>query len=58
MRPIALAIFIDANVAIYSGGRPHPLKEPRTAIIGTVAQSANEFISDAEVLQELPHVYI
>jgi predicted nucleic acid-binding protein len=58
MRPIGLAIFIDANVPPLFGRSPSSLREPRTAILGTVAQSANEFITDAEVLQELLHVYI
>jgi uncharacterized protein len=58
MRPTALAIYIDANVAIYSGGGPHPLKEPCSDFLEFVSQRAWDFVTCAEVLQELLHVYM
>jgi predicted nucleic acid-binding protein len=53
-----LAIFIDANVPIYAAGRPHPLKQPCIEVGHLVAAHPNEFVTDAEVLQELLHHYL
>ena len=50
--------FIDANVPIYAAGRPHPLKEPSIRILLLVAEHPSEFVTDAEVLQELLHRYL
>ena len=48
-------IFIDANIPIYSGGRPHPLREPARAVLRFAAEAHGSFFTDAEVLQELLH---
>jgi predicted nucleic acid-binding protein len=51
-------LFLDANVPIYAAGRPHPLKEPCAQILALVARHPREFVTDAEVLQELLHRYL
>ena len=55
MTPVA---FIDTNVPIYAAGRAHPLKEPCAQILLLVAEHAQAFVTDAEVLQELLHRYL
>ena len=50
--------FLDANVAIYVTGRPHPLKEPSTWVFELVARRPDAFVTDAEVLQELLHRFV
>jgi predicted nucleic acid-binding protein len=52
------AIFVDANVPIYAAGRPHPLKAPCAEILVLIAQKPEEFVTDAEILQELLHRYL
>jgi predicted nucleic acid-binding protein len=49
--------FLDANVPIYSAGRPHPLKEPCIQVLDLAADHREAFVTDAEVLQELLHRY-
>ncbi len=51
-------IFLDTNVPIYAAGRPHPLKAPCAEILVLAAQQPHEFLTDAEVLQELLHRYL
>jgi predicted nucleic acid-binding protein len=58
MRRIALAIYVDANVPIYAGGGAHPLKGVCTEVLDLVSQRPSDFITSAEVLQELIHVYL
>lgn len=55
MSPAAL---IDANVPIYAAGVPHPLKDPCKQILLLAAERFTEFVTDAEVLQELLHRYL
>jgi len=50
--------FLDANIAIYAAGRPHPLKEPCARIVTLVARHPGAFVTDAEVLQELLHRFL
>lgn len=53
----ATKIFVDANIPIYAGGRPHALKEPCGQILLLIARAPDAFFADAEVLQELLHRY-
>lgn len=50
--------FLDANVPIYSAGRPHRLKEPCALVLLLAAERPAAFVTDAEVLQELLHRYL
>ena len=50
--------FVDANIPIYAAGRDHEYKEPCARIIRVIANSPANFITDAEVLQELMHHYL
>ena len=49
--------FLDANLPIYAAGRPHSLKIPCEDVLAFVSQHEGRFITSAEVLQELVHVY-
>jgi predicted nucleic acid-binding protein len=51
-------VFIDANVFIYTAGRPHPLKAPCGRVIDLVSKHPDAFFTDAEVFQETLHRYI
>ena len=48
---------IDTNIIIYAVGRPHPYKEPCARILRDASADADAYTIDAEVLQELLHVY-
>ncbi len=50
--------FIDANVAIYAGGRGHPYKAQCAQVLQLVAAHLARFITNAEVIQELLHHYL
>ncbi len=54
---MALAL-IDANVPIYAAGRAHPLKGPCASVLQLAAEMPGQFLTDAEVLQELLHYYL
>ncbi len=51
-------VFLDANVPIYSAGRPHPLKGPCGRIVLLASGYPDAFVTDAEVLQEMLHRFI
>jgi predicted nucleic acid-binding protein len=51
-------IFIDANIPMYAGGRPHPLKAPCVQILILARDQPQAFCTDAEVLQEILHRYV
>lgn len=51
-------IFLDANVPMYAGGRPHALKQPSIDVLALAADSPYRFVTDAEVLQEILHRYL
>ena len=50
--------FVDTNIPIYAAGGDHPCKEPCARIIRNIADSPVQYISNAEVLQELMHHYL
>ena len=52
------AVFIDANVPIYAAGRDHPYTEPCSRILRMAGDDPQAFVTDAEVLQELVHLYL
>jgi len=51
-----MALFLDTNVFLYAAGGPHPLKEPCSTILKSVADGTVEAVVDTEVLQELLYV--
>lgn len=51
-------IFLDANVFIYATGRPHPLKQPSGEVLLLAASHPEQFLTSAEVIQELIHRFM
>lgn len=49
-------IFLDANIALYAAGNPHPLKGPCVRLLEAASTAADAFLTSAEVLQEVLHV--
>lgn len=49
--------FIDANIPMYSNGRPDPYKMPCTRILNMIADDEIYGISSVEVFQEILHRY-
>ena len=52
------AVFIDANIPIYAAGRDHPYKQPCARILRIMGDDPESFFTDAEVFQELVHIYL
>ena len=48
---------IDANIAIYAHGAPHPYRESCRYIMDWLETEAADYAVDAETLQEIRHVY-
>ncbi len=48
---------IDTNVFVYAVGRPDPYKESCRKIMQALLKGAHQYLTDAEVLQEILHVY-
>ena len=48
---------IDANVVIYTAGKAHPLLEEARKVLDRIAEGTSHANTDAEVLQEILHVY-
>lgn len=42
---------------MYAAGAPHPLREPSLAVMDLVARNGAEFLTDAEIFQEILHRY-
>ena len=49
--------FLDTNVPLYAAGGPHPQREPCIEVLGLAADFPSNFITNAEVLQEVLHHY-
>jgi uncharacterized protein len=49
--------FIDANIVLYSVGKPHPLKAPCLAVMEDLARRTILSATNIEVLQEILHIY-
>jgi predicted nucleic acid-binding protein len=52
-----ISYFIDANILVYSVGKPHILKSPCLAIIEDMARRTVTSATNVEVLQEILHIY-
>ncbi len=48
---------IDTNVIVYAVGKAHPLREGARQVLDRVGEGALQANIDAEVLQEILHVY-
>ena len=48
---------IDANIVIYAAGKAHPLQEEARKVLDRIAEGTLHANTDAEVLQEILHVY-
>lgn len=48
---------IDTNVIVYAVGKAHPLREGARKVLDQVGEGTLEANIDAEVLQEILHVY-
>ncbi|HET7738172.1 MAG TPA: type II toxin-antitoxin system VapC family toxin [Tepidiformaceae bacterium] len=42
---------------MYAAGAPHRLREPSLAVMGLLARHGSEFVTDAEIFQEILHRY-
>ena len=49
--------FIETNVFLFAVGRPHPLREEALRLLDRGMRSSTEFVTSAEVLQEVLHVF-
>lgn len=49
-------IFLDTSVPLYAVGPPSRYREPCRQLLLAVANAANNFVTDVEVLQEVLHV--
>jgi predicted nucleic acid-binding protein len=50
-------IFLDANVFLYAAGAAHPLKAACTDLLHRTATGAITATTNAEVVQEILHIY-
>lgn len=48
---------IDTNVIVYAVGKAHPLREGAREVLDQIVEGALQANIDAEVLQEILHVY-
>ena len=51
-------IFVDANTPMYTVGAEHPLKDPSIKVLRLIQESPSNFLTSAEVLQEIIHRYL
>ncbi len=51
-------VFIDANVARYAAGHPHPLTGACARTLRLATERPRTFFTAAEVLQEYLHQYL
>lgn len=56
-RGLSPTAFLDTNVPIYAAGAPHPHREPCIEVLSLASGHPQNFITNAEVLQELLHHY-
>ena len=49
--------FLDTNVPLYAAGAPHSHREPCIEVLRLAADYPRNFVTNAEVLQELLHRY-
>ena len=48
---------IDTNVFVYAVGKPDPYRQPCRKIMQALLKGGHQYLTDAEVLQEILHVY-
>ena len=48
---------LDANVFVYAVSRPDPYREPSRRIMRALLEGSHQYLTDAEALQEILHVY-
>jgi predicted nucleic acid-binding protein len=48
---------VDANVFMYTAGRPHPLREPCRQALEAALNTRVRLVTDSEVLQEILYRY-
>lgn len=51
-------IFLDTNIPMYASGADDPYRAPCVRVLRLVERSRSEFITNAEVLQEIIHRYL
>lgn len=51
-------ILVDSNVPMYLVGAAHPHKTDAQRLLERLAMDNRRLVSDAEVLQEIPHRYV
>jgi len=54
---VGTTYFIDANIVVYSVGKPHFMKAPCLAILEDMARRSVTSATNVEVLQEILHIY-
>ncbi len=50
-------IFVDSNVPMYLVGAAHPNKDRALVVLTHMVRSGEQFVTDAEVYQEILHRY-
>lgn len=50
-------MLLDANVFVYAVGRPDRYRDPSRRIMRSLREGYHQYLTDAEVLQEILHVY-
>ena len=48
---------LDTNIVIYAMGKTHPYKGPCLQVMARASQGTQEYIIDAELLQEILHIF-
>jgi predicted nucleic acid-binding protein len=51
-------ILVDSNIPMYLVGASHPLKSDAQRLLEKLIRDRQRLVTDAEVLQELPHGYV
>jgi predicted nucleic acid-binding protein len=52
------ALFVDANIAMYLVGAPHPNRERAVWALERAIANGDRLVTDADVLQEILHRYL
>jgi predicted nucleic acid-binding protein len=52
------ALFVDANIAMYLVGAPHPNRERAVWALERAIATGDRLVTDADVLQEILHRYL
>lgn len=52
-----MTVFVDANIAMYLVGAPHPNRERAQVLLDELILADTRLVTDAEVFQEVLHRY-